>query len=477
MEDGLDRDAVDRGIHEEVALLGLFGQGGLAVHHDHPPVLGAFGDVQAQFAGLDEAHFVGAHQVGGVGPGAFAHGLRSLLVGRAEESSVVALVLDNPANHAQGQGAVGAGLDGHPLPGLGRGLGKPRVHHRVLEVALDDAPGHLGHHVGRAEVGLKGAGPEVDDELRIVGIGLHVGLARGHLVGDVVALLADGGVQVVVHRAEGGVHPALGELLTAMLHTAAKEDKLIVDRTQVGVVGVDEHVQVVLVLLLELLHGHFAVLNLLHVLGHGLAELGVPEFPHVLEAVHVALAEQVAAVDHFVDELLPGNGHPLVLPALAGPLEHGAHPIGVVENLHAGLPLGAQGRFQFGGLGQGRGFGDVGLQVLRAVGIAAHLHQHAIHDVPPHGAGVVAVQAHGVDEMLRGYGIGRRRLGQYAAGLLEHGQVAHEDRGTGRCSRNFQEIPSGDAFLGHVTSPPLRVWATRRCSPPGRAARPGKPSR
>ncbi len=461
LEGRFDLDAVDGGVNEQVALLGCGRQGRGAVHQYHAAVFAAFGDFHAQFAGFGEFHRLGVDQMRGIAVGALAVGMGSIFVRGAQESGIVAFVFDNPADHAQRQCGVGTGFDGHPLPGLAGRLGEARVHHGILEVAFHQTAGDFRRHVGRAEVGLEGAGAEENHEFRVGGIGFHVVLAGSRVVGDVVALLADGGVQVEVDRTKGGVHPALDEFLAAMLHAPALEDELVVDRPQVGVVGVNQQVEVRGVLGLEFVQSHVTAGDGSRIGAQFLAQVGVAQFPDIFETVHMPFTKQVAAVDHFVDELVPFDGNPFVLTALAGALEHLADAVGVVGNLHARLALGADRRIGVRGFRRRGAFSDVRLQVLRAVGVAVDFDQRAVQNMRFDGAGVVAVQADAVQYVFR---VGQRvtalrRLGRHR--FLDLRQAANKGCRTADHGRHFQKITArktavfglGRLFLGHVISP------------------------
>ena len=69
-------------------------------------------------------------------------------------------------------------------------------------------------------------------------------------------LLADRGVFVPVCRAEGVFQPALGEFFSPVFDPAGLKDELVVLRAQVGMIGVDQQVQVILVFALEVRQAH-----------------------------------------------------------------------------------------------------------------------------------------------------------------------------------------------------------------------------
>lgn len=184
--------------------------------------------------------------MGSVGEVGFANGGCGIRVGRGQESSVVAFVFDNPAHHAHRQSAVGAGIHGQPLPGFGRGFAEARVYHGNFQVAVDHGLGDSGSHIGGAKVGFKRAGAKEDNKFTVQAVGFELGfLAAGHfIVGNVVALLADGDMQIEVGRAKAIVGKAFAQLFATVLHAPAHRDELVVDRPGVGMVGVNEHIQV-----------------------------------------------------------------------------------------------------------------------------------------------------------------------------------------------------------------------------------------
>ena len=66
--------------------------------------------------------------------------------------------------------------------------------------------------------------------------------------------MADGGVSVGVHRPQRSLGEAPDEIAAASLETTPHEDKLVVPRTQAGMVRIDEQEEVVAVLALEVLN-------------------------------------------------------------------------------------------------------------------------------------------------------------------------------------------------------------------------------
>ena len=265
LENALDRFAADLAVKQQIAddcVLVIVGIDGarLAAGHDDEVVgraePGLFGAQQSgRLAVFD------FHQVAGVAPAGFAGSLGGRGIGGAQVFLIVALVVDDPADHPVDQRGVGSRLEGKPLLSLGGGLGEARVGHGDLQAARGDAVGdHL--RIGRrTEIGLEGAGAEEEDVLGVHGVGLQMFLAAAPFAafplvgdlyrGDVMRLLADGRVLEPVDAAVAVYQPALGEFLAAVLDAPGLEDEFVVDRPQVGVLRIDEQVELAGVLGLE----------------------------------------------------------------------------------------------------------------------------------------------------------------------------------------------------------------------------------
>ena len=189
------------------------------------------------------------------------------------------------------------------------------------------------------------------------------------------------------------------------------------------------------------------------------------------------MREQSAATNDLIDGLAEGDGGPLVLAALARPLEHPGHPVGIVGALVRGLALGAEA-----GVDQGRGRGrlghvQVGMEIEGVVGVAVDLDCHAVEDFHLDAAAGVAVQADRVEGVLRleqfvGLGLGQLTgldPGNEVAGEIE---MADHNRAAAGQGRRFQEIAAGHGgfvILCHRAPPAFR-W--RRNTPAARFSRP-----
>ena len=230
------------------------------------PFLGRF---QADLVGTEElarfAFLVELDQPGAVAPGRLLdrHGCR--LVAAGQVGGVILLVLQYPPGHAQGKGGVRAGQDRHPALGLGRQLGAARVEHGHPQLALHHPLGHAHGAVGRAIVAVEQVGADKKDVVAVLLVGLPVELLSAleaaalvllthGLAGEVERALADGGVAVGVVGAEGPVEGG-GEVGAASLLAAPEVDELVVLRTEVRMVRVDQGVQVGCVFGLEGLDG------------------------------------------------------------------------------------------------------------------------------------------------------------------------------------------------------------------------------
>ena len=401
----------DVAVDEELGCHGINAPRQLAVGHHHGYVGVAVRLGEAQVAGAQEAAATrvvlgGDHQVAGVGVGRLAGGVRGGLAGQLEERLGVALVVEQPLDHGHGQGAVGARADRHPaivVGGVGgRGV-EARIHHHVLQAALGARLGDQPPLALEGVAGLAGGGAHVEDEVGVLDVRLGVGVlgqvihyrAGAHAIGQA----AVGAVVAVVAGAEG----VEGEAL---------------EQRRAAVVGGLHHHQLV---------GLRAVLGVLRVDG------GV-EVVDGAQAVHLALAEQVAALADLLDDLLEGHLLPLTAAAPADPLEAVGDAEGAVDLRHHGVAAGAGGGAVVLALiaegadaAQRLDHRGAHRQVLvggeRVVGVAGHA-QHLVGgvvDAHPHaalgGAAVADGEGHalvrvegqlaalGVDAVLRRQGV------------------------------------------------------------------------
>ncbi|KAF5042995.1 hypothetical protein DSECCO2_506850 [anaerobic digester metagenome] len=461
LEHALDLDAVQFRVDKEVARLGpVLAVGveehGLAALQDDKGVelplafllgralLRRLSEVGAAQVHAGRAVVAHLDQPGGLGPGRLVGGLGRALVGVGQIAGVEALVLDDPADHGHAQCAHAIGLDGQPLPGPPRGLGAARIDDGDLAVLVHDALGDLAGAHGRSVVGLVGAGADKEDEFGVARVGLPVELAASRelaflelvahgLAREVEGALTDGGVAVGVGRPEVLVEEAQHELAASAFLTAPIVADVVVLGAEVRVLGVDQMLEVVGVLGLELVQRHL-------LRGHGRGVLGqirvnrrVAQGRQGRQAFHVPFPEEVSAFDDFADGLVEGDGLPFAFAALAGALQDFDDAVGVVEGLDAGIALGAESPVDVGGFGQGRGVGDLGIEVPGVERVAVELGHPPVHDFCRDAAVGVALLAHGVD-LVFGLeeGVGPFALdGQGHGFLVEKGQRAsgHARRG------------------------------------------------
>jgi len=270
-------------------------------------------------------------------------------------------------------------------------------------------------------------------------------------------------VAVGVDRAEGIIE-ALGEVGAATLLAPPPVDELVVFRAEVGMVRVDQLVQVGGVLDLELGHGLGLLLRALllpqggHVLAHLLEHLDVLEGVQLLEAAHLALLftgyvfEQQATGHDLGYCLVEGDRLPLVFTPFAGSFQHPGDAVGVVGALVAGLPLGTDGAVQFGGPLDIFLHVQVRVEGEGVVGAAVYLDRHAVHDLDLDAAAGVAVEADGVKGVFGLHQLVGLELGQFtrfypgdeAVGEVQLGghQGAAADHGGG-----FEKIAAGYAVV------------------------------
>ncbi|MNG94753.1 hypothetical protein D3C79_537690 [compost metagenome] len=150
LEAALDRQLPARGRnaarHPESGPLATAGRCRLVtplLDHQHliPLAIGFTAVGQPQIAGVQHlaeagVRLVAYHQMAGVAETAIAGSLGSFCVGCRQEGLGVTIVVDDPAQHGQGQGRVGGGPDGQPAVG-----GGGRQVHRVRQAGRH-------HHVG-----------------------------------------------------------------------------------------------------------------------------------------------------------------------------------------------------------------------------------------------------------------------------------------------------------------------------------------
>ena len=194
----------------------------------------------------------------------------------------------------------------------------------------------------------------------------------------------------------------LGKIAAPPLLAPPEIDELVVLRPEVGMIGVDQLVQIRCMLCLEVGHRHLLLADRRHVGRHLLEYLFVLQRVYILQTGDLSvflpgnIPEEQAAVDDLVDGLIEGYRDPLHFTASAGPLQDLAHPVRIVRALVPRLPLradGAIGPGHFPEIGIHR---EMGMQGERVVRIAVDLDRDPVHDFYLYAAPRVAVEAHGV---------------------------------------------------------------------------------
>ncbi len=343
---GLDPRAVRQGrVHEQVAGydgLGVVRVEGnrLAVAHDEQElfiVLDGLGLVlrvrydavfslrEACVGGADErARFAGGridfHQPAGVGVAFLAGPNSGGFVCDGKERLVEPVMLDHPADDRHAQRAVGTRLDGQPFPCFAGELGESRVNHSDLGVAGGEVFGEPDGAVGGAVVGFKEVSADEKDEPRPLKAGLPVKLLAAReragfillahsFAGEIQRALADGGVTMEVGRAVAGAEP-FHEVLAPALHAPPAHHELVVLGAEVGMIGINQLVEVRSVFFFEPRDGHSLVPNPLHVVCHFLRRLVIRQRPDRAQPLDVPvflaghIGKQFAALDNLGDRLL-----------------------------------------------------------------------------------------------------------------------------------------------------------------------------
>ena len=418
-EPGLDADRLTPGgceghVHEQVApdrkhLVVRVDRGRpAALHHDQRVGVPA----QAQPRGAHERPrpaIADFDQPGGIGPGGLAVRFRAGLVGALEELGVVAAIVEHPPQEAERERGILARLDGQPHFGLARQLREPRVHHRDPGPPLSDPLGQPDRPVGGAVVGLEKVRADEEDILGSLEVRLPVELlAAGELAvlvlladglaGEVQGALTHGRVPVEIGSAVACSEP-FDEIAAAALQPPPRKHELVVPRSEVRVVGIDQGGQLGLVLGLELRDRHLVLADRLGVFGHGLGGAVVAQHHEGSETLDLTglfpgdVGEQPPALDDLRHGLIEGNTDPPLLAALTGSLEHRADPIRVVDGLHGGLALRAETTVDSGRIVHGRCHGQVRDHGPRAVRAPVDLGDETVLQLHLHAAPRVAVHA------------------------------------------------------------------------------------
>gem|GEM_PF-2138039 len=186
-------------------------------------------------------------QVAGVGETRLAGGLHRLGGGDGQIVGLIAVVLQNPADHPHRQGEIGAGADRQPARAVAGGdavaVGQQRRDGDVMHFPF--AAG-AGQQLGLALEGvarLSGRGAEVDEELAVFEIGfqMRVLLEIGEKCGVAGAHRqpANGGVAAEVLAAEG-LQKALHHEILPSLNGGADDPQLVGAGAVFRIVGIDE---------------------------------------------------------------------------------------------------------------------------------------------------------------------------------------------------------------------------------------------
>ncbi len=200
---------------------------------------------------------------------------------------------------------------------------------------------------------------------------------------------------------------------------------MVVFRTQIGMVGVNEGVKVVFELGFELSNGFlkfslrlFALVDFFrhladfsHFIRHRFCHLRVTESPNLLQAGNISvflarhMLEQVAAIDNLINGLLKGDGHPLVFAPLACPLQNFSDAVGVVNGLQSCLSFRAQRSINLRKDINGRVVRQVREHRLWRKRVSVYLDCYAVQQLHLDAAARIALQADGINDV---FGLGKR---------------------------------------------------------------------
>ena len=392
----------------------------------------------------------------GVGEGAVAGIPCGLEVGEAQVLLVVGLVVHDPLHRGAGEGGVGGSLDRHPVDAGHGGRDVAVAQHRVQDVHLALAVAQaLGRTLGDAlEAVARGAGELAHPQNVLAEVNVGDG-ADGALLGEGLGPLgaaAGRAVADLVHGAEA-LHEAARGAVTAVGATA-HEHELVGDGAQVGALGVDEG----------------------GVVMNGLEALDL--------AVLAQVGEELAALGDLGDELIPGDGRPLVLAALTGALEGRGDAVGLAVHDPGSLAAGAHGAVRGVAIAVGKALGAIRvvqrclerqarIGAVHVIGVAAHREHATGLAVDLHAVAAVAVAsqaravAHddvvvdgeltglGVDLRLDGLALGRcrelRLVGESRGGVAQKAGARNREQTCG-CHAG-SECPSVHADRIHVPPP------------------------
>ena len=165
-----------------------------------------------------------------------------------------------------------------------------------------------------------------------------------------------------------------------MLDPSGKKDKLIVFRSQVRQVRINEFIKIFSISGLEIGQAHFAFAYFGRIVLERFHQGRVTNGKNILQTFYLALAKQVAAVNDLLDGLVKVNGQPLVFsPFAAGfSFEYLADAIGIVLGLDPGISLGTEAAVINDGFSGRHIIGEMGMHIHGAVGIAFNLDHDAV---------------------------------------------------------------------------------------------------
>ena len=157
---------------------------------------------------------------------------------------------------------------------------------------------------------------------------------------------------------------------------------------------------------LGLILGSLLLAKSSYILSHLFINFRVNEGIKIFQARHLAtlfsryILEQQSAINNLTDCLVEGNGLPLTVASLAGPLQHLADAVGVVGALMACLPLWADGAVNLDRLVHGLAHRQVGEEGERIVGVTVDFDCHPFKNFHLDAAASVAVEADSIEGIL-----------------------------------------------------------------------------
>jgi len=346
------------------------------------------------------------------------------LVGAFKKLHIILLVFDDPVNHAQRKRSFGPRLDRHPLVRFRRNLREAGIDYSNLHFLLHEILHQLSCVMRGAVASFDVGGADSEQELDVARVCLPVKLlAAGELAFDeliahriarkVERTLADRRVSVRVRRAERLLDESVDELRPPAFQPPPHERYLIIPRTEVGMIRMDQEMKMLGEFLLEFLDCGFLLLGSLlasndaDFVRHRFGESRVTQSPQIVQSLHVPILfslhvlEKFSAVDNFSDRLLKWNRHPLVLATLAGTLQHFHDPVGIVQCLNASLTFRTQRAVDGECFAERRGVRQARNERPRTVRIAFDLHCNAVQQFDFDAAAGVALQADGSQHILR----------------------------------------------------------------------------